>query len=178
MILQAPSSVRFAVTLALFATASALQAQPPSPATPRIQLSEKVSSAIAEGIKYQPAPAEAAPPKPPERPRNTIIRLPEHVVEAERPQPFTEREVHKPEDRLKLARRRYLGHFHQNVLSRYRIVAGDDAYALQRLADDERLAQMSHFDDQLHLMRISGNEAEARQLQREMRSMFVRHSGL
>ncbi len=176
-------STVFALVTSSLLAATALAQAPNPPASPgeappptvRRILSPRLSSAISDGITYQPSAAPAQKAEA-EKPKNTIIRLPEHVVEGERPPLLSERELHRPDDLLKLARRRYLGHFHTHVLNRMRLFGGDDVYALQRFADDERLAHMAAFNDKLYLYRIAGEDAEVRKLEREMRWTFLRHS--
>jgi hypothetical protein len=145
---------------------------PVDPAPPR-HVSPQISSALSAGISFQPSAGpgpkielESSPP--------AIIQLPEHVVEGERSLSLSDREVHAPADLLKLSRRRYLSEFHGTVLNRFRIGGGEDAYALQRFTDDERLQNIATFNDKLSVYRAAGDPAATKQLEREIRWTFLR----
>jgi hypothetical protein len=150
---------------------STLGSAPDSP--PRRYVSEKISSALSAGIVYQPS-TETITKTELEKQPNTIIRLPEHVVEGERPPPLSNRDLHLPADLLKLSRRRYLSPFYSDVLNRFRLGGADNVYALRRFADDERLQTLRAFDDKLAVYRATGEKNAARDLQRDMRSTFLR----
>ena len=152
-------------------TATSASAAAPPPAARKAPMSNEVSSALKAGISYQPPqPAEPAPePREEDKPRNQIIHLPEHVVQAQRPAVFTERSLYTQNDLGQLAIQRYLHMQSSNRL-------GPKLIAMQMYRDDERLSNMADMNQKVELFRVSGDTAAAQQLQRDAAATYARRS--
>lgn len=182
MFLMTPSPIRAVFLSLAVATTGALAQQPAknsdSPqaratgnvdSTQRRSLSSEMSSALKAGISYQPAAAQPEPAPEPERPKNEIIRLPEHVVHGEKPAVFSERSLYTQKNLEQLAIQRYLGLSGTNRL-------GPRLVAMQMYRDDERARQMADTQRQVDLFRITGDDAGAKSLERDARTTFRRTS--
>lgn len=139
-------------------------AQPSAPSnTPhaRHRLSPRVSAAILAGIRYEATPfikAVEEPSEAEELPDGTI-RLPRQKVFAQRDPVFTESELYGSIGKLELARQRYLSAFHRNILNRYRISRSDDAYALAKYEDDNRVRIKENAQALAELNEATGDKA-------------------
>lgn len=158
-------------------------------------LSEEVSASISAAMpKYNPQAAKAAEPKPEselpdlretDKPRNTIIRLPEHVVREKAPPVLRERDVYTKSGLGEIAVRRYITDV-DKALNRYRIPlfspvsfgtgtgnATTDR-ALAMYAEDERLQNMSDLSDAAALVSASDKSAGL-YIKREAQKTYLRH---
>jgi hypothetical protein len=82
---------------------------------PSDRVSRSTLSAVAAGISFQP-PAPPAPPAPKtaeeeeaDAPKNGIVRLPEYVVQGERPPVFREKDVNTQKGLGEIAVKRFFG---------------------------------------------------------------------
>jgi hypothetical protein len=170
-------------------TPAALAAHPngsaPAPA-PRPSAARAVSPAIANMLaasmpSFNP-PTSAPEPteEDTEGPRNQIIRLPEMIVEGERPPVFTEREIHTKKGLAELAMSRYLSEVDRGVLNRFRlpfIGMTNEGRALEQFREDERLRYMAMTQDQIEVLRQT-NPEEAARMQQISRDTFIRRDNL
>jgi hypothetical protein len=155
---------------------------PKSSATPTVDepaRTRPISPAVATQLaaaapKYDAATAQEKPAEPApdlretDKPRNTIIRLPNYIVRPEKPPVFKERELQTPQARRELALRKYPG---LNIGSFW--IFRNDGIALAMLAEEERLEQKREFEDLVSLMRISDPASHAT-VKREVEKAFVR----
>lgn len=125
--------------------------------------------------KYEPPPPAPTGETSPDlreidRPRNTIIRLPNYLVQEEKVIVPTEREVMTPQARLSLALKKYpglrLGSFW---------IFRNDGIALAMLAEEERLEQKRAFEDLVQLMQVSDPAAKAT-AKRSVEQAFMREA--
>lgn len=142
------------LALSLLAPAPHAQEENPEEAARRARaISPEVASLLAAGMpKYNPPkPVEAKPEealadrREIDRPRNQIIRLPDMVVQEKKPPVFRERDIYTRKGLADLAKQRYFSEGAQ-ALNRYKLPLfgqGMEAYALQMLADDERLQNIA-----------------------------------
>jgi hypothetical protein len=142
------------------------RARPISPAvgTQLAAVAPKYDAATA-----QEKPAELTPDlRETDKPRNTIIRLPNYIVRPEKPPVFKERELQTPKARRELALRKYPG---LNVGSFW--IFRNDGIGLAMLAEEERLEQKREFEDLVSLMRITDPAAHDT-AKREVEKAFLR----
>jgi hypothetical protein len=172
--------------LVLCVSASAAFAQAPAsgdaanPASKKkeSELSRETSAAVLAGYSYQPPKPVAAEEdddtdlRDTDKPRNEIIRLPKHVVEATRPPVFKERNFYTPGALRRLAAQRYLGQ--GQGLNRYQIGNSGENIAMQMYWDDERLKNMTEAKNQVSLYRLAGDEERASKAEAQDRSTFLR----
>lgn len=112
------------------------------------------------------APDQSSQPER-EKPRNTIIRLPEYIVRDPKVPPIKEREVLTPKARLELARKRHPGAQVGNFFGL------NNGIALAMLAEEERLERKREFEDLASLTRLSDSAAHAK-VKREVEQAFMR----
>lgn len=161
------------------AAPSTAAATTPTTAARDRPISNRLAASIAEAMPtYSPLPptSEPSPDDDADQPRNRIIRLPQVVVEGERPPVFTEREVYTSRGLAEVAMRRYLSELDRGVLNRFTLPfsgATNEARALAQYAEDERLRQMSAANDQISFLRQT-NPAEAARFQETARDTFIR----
>lgn len=139
----------------------------PAPENPRA-LSPAVAARLsAEFPKFTPPPATApADPRAVDRPRNTIFRLPQYVVQEEKPPAFKERHLLTPTGRLSLALQRYPG-LRFGSLPFF----NNHGLALAMLAEDDRLERRAEMDDLVTLLSLPSDRAKARA---EVQQTFLR----
>jgi len=150
------------------------------------KISPRASAAILSGFKYQPPP----PPKPQnddevdlrdiDKPRNTIIRLPNYVVTARKPPIFTDRTLHTQDQLKKLAVARYLGDLDKYFLNRWTIpLLGEtnENRAMQLYLENERQQNMSGMQQQISTQQTLGNTDTARQMRSQYYDMFLHPLG-
>lgn len=162
-------------------------------------VSEGVSASISASMpKFNPeaakAAAKAAEPKPEselpdlretDKPRNTIIRLPEHIVREKAPPVLRERDVYTSSGKAELARQRYLSDV-DVALNRYRIplfspismgggTSGNATTdrALLMYAEDERLQNMADLDAAAALVSATDKSAGL-YIKREAQKTYLR----
>jgi len=103
-----------------------------------------------------------------DKPRNTIIRLPNYVVREEKPPVFKERELRTPKGRLEYAYQRHPG----LRLGSFGIFS-NDGIAAAMLAEEERLEKKREFEDLVSLMRFT-DPAGQENTKREVDRAFLR----
>jgi hypothetical protein len=183
------SNTRATLILAAFAALTPLaRAQAPQPSTSpatgstagsgtatdrsrKSTMSNQVSSAVSAGFTYQP-PQPAQPEvdlREVDKPKNEIIRLPEHVVLGERPAVFAERNLYSAKNLEQLAIQRYL---HMQGTNRL----GPRLIAMQMYQDDERLLNITTMNEKVDMYRATGDQAGAKQLQRDAQATSARRS--
>ena len=152
-----------AATLPIFATPTPPPANPAAspgaaPERPR-PISPTLASQLNAAVpKFEPAAAPAAPkPIAPgtdlreiDKPRNTIIRLPNFEVQEEKIPEMKPRELLTQPERLRLAMKKYPG-LHVGSLPFF----SNHGVALTMQAEDERLERMKEMDDLLSLLPAS-----------------------
>jgi len=150
------------------------------------KVSPRASSAITAGFKYEPPP----PPKPQDdevdlrdidKPQNTIIRLPKYTVTARRPPVFSDRGLYTQEQLRRLAMARYLSALDKRLLNRWTfadiglaIGTSNADRAMEMYLEDERLQNMSAKQQQISILRVTGNTDAAQQMKSEYYDMFLR----
>lgn len=154
----------------------------PAAAVRRRAVSPALAASLAETMpKYNP-PAEP-PPKTEEeeaaeRPRNQIIRLPQVVVEGERPPVFTERQLYSQAELARLASRRYLSELDRGVLNRFTLpLVGQSAEqrAMAIYEEEERQRRIAEGRQAVYLLRQT-DPAAAQDLKRETDAAYIRPS--
>ena len=150
---------------------------------PSDRVSRSTLSAVAAGISFQP-PAPPAPPAPKtaeeeeaDAPKNGIVRLPEYVVQGERPPVFRERDVNTKKGLGEIAVKRFFGEAGKALNAYHLPLFGmsKDQYALMLYEQEERLKNMKEASDKVSLLRESDPIA-AEQLKREVDQTFIRRS--
>lgn len=150
-------------------------------------LSPAIAARLAEKMpKFTPAnPAEIPPPPSPvladaksappatppdlrdlDRPRNTIIRLPNYVVQDEKPPAFKERHLLTPRGHLELAFKRYPGLRFGSLP-----LLSNNGWALAMLEEDHRLERKAEMEDLVTLVTAPADRAKAKQ---EVQKTFLR----
>jgi hypothetical protein len=138
---------------------------------------------VAAGISFQP-PAPPAPPAPKtaeeeeaDAPKNGIVRLPEYVVQGERPPVFREKDVNTKKGLGEIAVKRFLGETGKALNAYHLPLFGmsKEQYALMLYEQEERLKNMKDASDKVSLLRESDPIA-AEQLKREVDQTFIRRS--
>jgi len=151
-----------------------------TPTVRRRAVSPALAASLAETMpKYNP-PAEPAPKtaeeEAAERPRNQIVRLPQVVVEGERPPVFTERQLYTQAELARLASRRYLSELDRGVLNRFTLpLFGQSAEqrAMSIYEDEERQRHIAEGRQAVSLLRQT-DPAAARDLKRETDAAYIR----
>lgn len=162
----------FIALLALTTTAAAVAQDDTSDR--KRGISSNLASALSDTMpKYNPPP----PPEEKEeddgvdedlmlKPKNGIVRLPQVVVEGNRPPIFTERQVHTDKGLATLATKRYFSETAQ-ALNKFHIpllTASQEELAMQMWQEDERLRLISDLEDQSDNALLMGDEEQAREL--------------
>jgi hypothetical protein len=157
----------------------------PTPA-PAMSASHAVSPDTAAKLAVVAPKFDSVPPKPEttdapakptepidlreiDKPRNTIIRLPNYLVQEEKPSVIKEREVLTPKARLENAYKKHPG-LHVGSLP----FLSNDGIALFMQQEDERLERKSEFEDLVSLLRF-GDPAHAA-VKSEVEQAFMREA--
>jgi hypothetical protein len=124
-----------------------------------------IAHALVDSLpKFNPAkPDDAAPPVEEPSPKNHIIRLPDYVVNGQKPPPvFSEREIHTKEGLEALAMQRYMSQFDQilNGGSLFFNSGSPSDRAVQMFREDERLGNMADLNDTANSITRGGDAAE------------------
>src|SRR5947209_2491406 len=95
----------------------------PPPKKPRVASGE-LSSVLSAGIKYQPPKPKEEEKEPVDlreidKPRNGIVRLPNYIVEGQKPAVFSNRNIYTARGLADYARNRYLSNLDKNFLNRW-----------------------------------------------------------
>lgn len=144
-------------------------------------LSPAMSAALAERMpRYNPPP----PPREPTpeeiaaaQPKNQIIRLPQMVVEGQRPPVFTDRDIHTKQGMAAMAVNRYLSELDRGVLNRYTLPLfgqSQEQRALAAYAEEERLRNMNAAADRAEAIEAAEGEDAARAFRDTANSTFIR----
>ena len=151
-----------------------VSANPPATGTslPRAISPETAAKLAATVPKYDPTPAAKPPESAPDlretdKPRNTIVRLPPHIVQEKKAPVLVERDLRTPKAGLELALRRHPGLHFGNFFGL------NGGLALAMLAEEERLERKREFEDMADLMRFE-NPATHAKLKREVEQAFMR----
>ena len=155
----------------------------PRPPEPERAISAKASAAITSSFKYTPPP----PPKPEvdeemdlrdvDRPKNEIVRLPKYTVTAKKPEVFTDRQLYTQEELKKLAMARYLKPLDRNLLNRWTIPGlgmSNEQRAMDQYLADERLQNMANMQQDILILKETGQSERADQTQADYYNMFLR----
>lgn len=187
-------SLFFAVfsALSMLAPAQTPPAISPSPTTESTQPTRKRERAISGDVaaslaaampKYNP-PKPTPPPTPIEqqpdlrdvdKPKNTIIRLPDYVVREAKPPVFRERDINTQQGLANIALRRY-GTEASRALNRFTIpIFGQtqEARALAMYAEDERLKNITELNDAADLV-SARDKAEGAYIKRDIQNTTMR----
>ena len=145
-----------------------------APETPRAMSPAIAAHLAAQLPKFAPpkpteaATSPAAPADVPEtaRPRNTIFRLPNYVVQEEKPPAFKERHLLTPTGRLSLGLKRYPGLRFGSLP-----IFSNDGWALAMLEEDHRLERKAEMEDFVTLVSLPADRAKAKA---EVQKAFLR----
>jgi hypothetical protein len=145
-----------------------------APETPRAMSPAIAAHLAAQLPKFAPpkpteaATSPAAPADVPEtaRPRNTIFRLPNYVVQEENPPAFKERHLLTPTGRLSLGLKRYPGLRFGSLP-----IFSNDGWALAMLEEDHRLERKAEMEDFVTLVSLPADRAKAKA---EVQKAFLR----
>jgi len=184
--LLALAAIPFLPSSELYSQATAPTPPPERPrfevSGPSERLSRSTTSAVAAGIPYRPP----APPKPVEvkpepagddTPKNGIIRLPQYIVEGDRPPVFRPRDVNTKKGMGEIAVARYFNETGK-ALNRFTIPIfgmSKEQYALMMWEEDERLRNLKDANENVYLLRQT-DPVGAAQFKREVDQTFIRRS--
>ncbi len=159
--------------------------------------SSDLSRAATAGFSFNeptPAPKKVEKPKEtaseaevaeseendPDRPRNTIVRLPKYVVQGDRPPVFKEKEILTHKGLADVAVKRYLSQVGQtlNLVHLPGILGGmsNGDLALQKYREDERLRNVQDLNEQSELFRAAGDIKGADEIKADTQSTYMRRS--
>jgi hypothetical protein len=144
-------------------------------------VSPGLAAALSERMpRYNPPP----PPREPteeelaaSQPRNQIIRLPQVVVEGERPPVFTDRDLHTSRGMAELAINRYLSELDRGVLNRHTLPLfgmTQEQRALQEYAEEERLRHIQTNENRAQMIRATEGADAAREFRDIANDTFMR----
>ena len=138
-------------------------------------ISNNLASAIADTMpKYSPPPLEKEEEKQDDgvdedlmlKPKNGIVRLPQVVVEGNRPPVFTEREVNTDKNLAAIATQRYFSDTSQ-ALNKFHVpflTMSQEELAMEMWKEDERLRLIDEIEQHSDNALLLGNEKEAAEL--------------
>lgn len=158
--------------------APALTAAPPAQPAPARALSPATAARLATNAPKYVAPdssTERAHPNAPDlretdRPRNTIIRLPDYVVRQSKPATIiTEDQVVTLEGKLERTYAR-----HRGLRAGSFWIFKNDVAAREILEDDERVARRSAMNDLLGLLQVGSDPAVERSVRAQIKDTFIR----
>ena len=168
-------------------TPPAATTEPTQPTRKRERaISGDVAASLAAAMpKYNP-PKPAPPPTPVEqqpdlrdvdKPKNTIIRLPDYVVREAKPPVFRERDINTQQGLANIALRRY-GTEASRALNRFTIpIFGQtqEARALAMYAEDERLKNITELNDAADMV-SARDKAQGAYIKRDIQNTTMRAS--
>lgn len=160
------------------------------PAQPTRKRERAISGDVAASLaaampKYNP-PKPAPPPTPIEqqpdlrdvdKPKNTIIRLPDYVVREAKPPVFRERDINTQQGLANIAMRRYSTEA-SRALNRFTIpIFGQtqEARALAMYAEDERLKNITELNDAADMV-SARDKAQGAYIKRDIQNTTMRAS--
>lgn len=157
-----------------------------APAPRRRAISPEVAAQLSANTPKYTAPAPKPPPKPAEelpdmreidKPKNTIIRLPEYVVREQKPAVLSERAVHTKQGLADLAVRRYISDA-DRALNRFTLPlfgTSVEQRALMMYAEEERLRNMADLSDNAAMVSTT-DKAAGMYVKREAEKTYLRSS--
>jgi hypothetical protein len=178
----APASVTPAEGIASQASAAPAMSKRIENAPPRAISPEVAAQLAASRPKFSPTP----PPKPEEdlpdlreidKPKNTIVRLPQYVVHAPRPPIFRERDIYTQQGLANLAMRRYFTET-DRALNRFTLplfAMTNSDRALAMYAEDERLKNMADVADNTNMV-MKSDPAAGQKMKDAAQQTFIRWS--
>lgn len=158
---------------------------PPARKRERAISSEVAASLAAAMPKYNP-PKPAPPPKPVEeqpdlrdidKPKNTIIRLPDYVVREAKPPVFRERDINTKAGMANIAMKKY-GTEASRALNRFTIPLfgqSQEDRALAQYAEDERLKTITELNDAADMV-SARDKAQGAYIKRDLQNTTMRAS--
>ncbi len=145
-------------------------------------ISPGLASSLAAAMpKYNPPvepPPKTAEEEEADKPRNQIIRLPQVVVEGDRPPVFTERQLYTRAELARLASRRYLSELDRGVLNRVHLpIVGQSAEqrALAQYEEEERQRNIAEANQVIYYLKQT-DPAAATELKRDALDAYIRPS--
>jgi hypothetical protein len=184
---------RFLLLAAISVVPAVVPAQTPpaattEPAQPTRKRERAISGDVAASLaaampKYNP-PKPAPPPTPIEqqpdlrdvdKPKNTIIRLPDYVVREAKPPVFRERDINTQQGLANIAMRRYSTEA-SRALNRFTIpIFGQtqEARALAMYAEDERLKNITELNDAADMV-SARDKAQGAYIKRDIQNTTMR----
>jgi hypothetical protein len=166
--------------------ASATLAPSPTPSVRKREraISSEVAASLAAAMpKYNP-PKPAPPPKPVEeqpdlrevdKPKNTIIRLPNYVVREAKPPVFRERDINTKAGMANIAMKKY-GTEASRALNRFTIPLfgqSQEDRALAQYAEDERLKTITELNDAADMV-SARDKAQGVYIKRDIQNTTMR----
>jgi len=149
-------------------------------------ISSEVAASLAAAMpKYNP-PKPAPPPKPVEeqpdlrevdKPKNTIIRLPDYVVREAKPPVFRERDINTKAGMANIAMKKY-GTEASRALNRFTIPLfgqSQEDRALAQYAEDERLKTITELNDAADFV-SARDKAQGAYIKRDIQNTTMRAS--
>jgi len=163
-------------------------ANPPAPSTPKREraISGDVAASLAAAMpKYNP-PKPTPPPTPVEqqpdlrdidKPKNTIIRLPDYIVREARPPVFRERDINTRQGLKNIAMRRYISDFDRalNLASVPFFKGQAEDRAMAMYAEDERLKTITELNDAADMV-SARDKAQGIYIKRDIQNTTMRAS--
>ena len=155
--------------------AKATPARPARPPRERV-MSDDLAATLAVGMpKYTPpTPVEKKPVKEPvdtreaDKPKNSIIRLPDYVVREARPPVFREKDLATPGGKTDLGMKRYAG------LNFGPLASWNRPIALAMYQEQERLDNMSELADDARTARRAGDKTTADYITKQSQQTYIR----
>lgn len=150
-------------------------------------VSDGLAAALADTMpKYNPPDPEAEKARKAREelfatePKNGIVRLPTVVVEGERPPIFSEREVNTDKGLEQIAVKRYFGDAAQalNTVAIPLFGKSNEAVAMQMWEEDERLRQISDYNERADMEEALGDDEKAKETRRLIQETTARDAGV
>lgn len=151
-------------------------------------VSDNLAAALADTMpKYNPPDPEAEKARKAreellarEEPKNGIVRLPTVVVEGERPPIFTERELNTDKGLQEIAVKRYFDGAAQalNTVAIPLLGKSNEALAMEMWEEDERLRQISDYNERADMEEALGDDEKADETRRLIRETTARDAGV
>lgn len=174
------------------ATATGTAAGPRAP-QPGRALSPRASAAISAGFKYTPPPPPKAETDEDEvdlrdvdKPKNEIVRLPRYTVTAKKPPVFRDRALYTQDELKQLAMSRHLSKLDTGLLNKWTASArlnswasiglgsSNEDRAMEMYLENERLQNMDAMQQDISLLRATGETERADQARKNYYDTFLR----
>ncbi|WP_221029486.1 hypothetical protein [Actomonas aquatica] len=168
------SLARFTLIALLTTTSAAITTAQDDTSDRKRGISSNLASALADTMpKFNPPPPKEEKEEDDGvdedlmlKPKNGIVRLPQVVVEGQRPPVFTEREVHTDKGLADIAVKRYFSDTSQ-ALNKFNIpflTMTQEELAMMMWQEDERLRLLDEINDQSANASFMGDEEKAEEL--------------